>query len=219
MAQIIYALVFRDPDTVLSEHSKAQGNFPQVTRNIIPKLPRNGKFSYSYNDSYVYHYSSENNFIFMCLSETEFTKRVAFLFLDDVKTKFFEKYAKVANTTISFGIHSEFVKVLRESMDFFNTNKNVDKMTSLRATVEQAKDIMLNNIDKVLARGEKVELLVKKTEHMSEQAVTMKRRATMVKKRMWMQNVRMYAICACLLFLLLLMTAMSICSPDFSECS
>ena len=218
MAQIIYAIVLRDPDVVLTEYSKAQGNFPQITRNILSKVPRSGKFSYTYNESYTYHYNSENNFLFMCLADSAFTKRVAFLFLEDIKTKFFEKYSKIANTVISFGVHSEFVEVLKARMHFFNTDTNVDKITALRASVDQAKNIMVENIDKVLARGEKVELLVKKTEFMSEQAVTMKKRAIVVKRHMWMQNIRMYAVCGCLLVLLLLMILMSVCSVDFSEC-
>jgi vesicle-associated membrane protein 7 len=218
MAQIIYAIVLRDPDTVLSEFSKAQGNFPQITRNIISKVPRNGKFSYSYNESYSYHYNSENNFVFMCLTDALFTKRVAFLFLEDIKSKFFEKYSKIANTVIAFGINTEFVEVIKTRMNFFNTDTSIDKISALKASVDQAKNIMVDNIDKVLARGEKVELLVKKTEYMSEQAVTMKKRAVLVKKKMWIQNFKMQAICACMVLLLILMISMSICSVDFSEC-
>jgi vesicle-associated membrane protein 7 len=219
MASIIYAILYRYPDTVISEYSKAQGNFPQITRNIITKVPKNGKFSYSYNESFVYHYISENNFMFMCLSDAEFNKRLAFLFLEDIKSKFVAKYGKISNSIIAFGIHSEFVSTIKERMDFFNTSKNIDKLTALKETVEQTKNIMLENIDKVLARGEKVELLVKKTEHMSEQAVSMKKRALLVKRKMWLQNVKMYAICGCLVILLLLMIVMSVCSTDFSECS
>ena len=218
MAQIIYSIVFRDPDTVLSEFSKAQGNFPQITRNIISKIPRNGKFSYAYNESYSYHYFSENNFIFMCMSDSAFTKRVAFLFLEDIKSKFFAKYSKIANTVIAFGVNAEFVEVLKSRMEYFNTDTNVDKISALKASVDQAKDIMVQNIDRVLARGEKVELLVKKTEFMSEQAVTMKKRAVLVKKKMWLQSVKVYAVCACLLCFLVLMITMSVCSTDFSEC-
>jgi vesicle-associated membrane protein 7 len=155
----------------------------------------------------------------MCLSDAEFNKRVAFLFLEDIKNKFFVKYGKIANSIIAFGIHSEFVGTIKERMEFFNTSKNVDKLSALKETVEQTKNIMLENIDKVLARGEKVELLVKKTEHMSEQAVSMKKRAMLVKRKMWLQNVKMYAICACLAVLLLLMIVMSVCSIDLSECS
>lgn len=218
MASIIYAILYRYPDTVISEYSKAQGNFPQITRNIITKVPKNGKFSYSYNESFVYHYISENNFMFMCLADVEFNKRAAFIFLEDLKNKFFAKYSKIANTVIAFGIHSEFVNTIKERMDFYSSNKNIDKLSALKETVEQTKNVLLENIDKVLARGEKVELLVKKTEHMSDQAVSMKKRAIMVKRKMWMQNVRMYAICGCLVLLLIVMIVMSVCSTDFSEC-
>lgn len=218
MASIIYAILYRYPDTVISEYSRAQGNFPQITRNIITKVPKNGKFSYSYNESFVYHYISENNFMFMCLVDAEFNKRAAFIFLEDLKGRFFSKYSKIANTVIAFGVHSEFVNTIKERMDFYSSSKNIDKLSALKETVEQTKNVLLENIDKVLARGEKVELLVKKTEHMSDQAVSMKKRAIMVKRKMWLQNIKMYAICGCLTVMLILMIVLSVCSTDFSEC-
>jgi len=218
MAQIIYALVVRDPDIVLSEYSKAQGNFPQITRNLLPKLPRNGKYSYTYNDSYCFHYSSRDGLVFMCLAEVEFPRRVCFMFLEDMQSNFMGRYGEVVNTVIAFGVNSEFSEVIKNRMNYFSSNPDVDKLQKLKSSVDQVKNIMVENIDKVLARGEKVELLVKKTEIMSEQAISMKRRAKQVRRRMWWQNIKMYLVCGFVVLILVLLLAMSICSPDFSEC-
>ena len=218
MAQIIYALVARDPYIVLSEFYKAQGNFPQITRNILPKLPRNGKYSYSYNAEYIYHYISDKNLIFMALAESQFPKRVAFLFLEDVQARFMQKYSEVVNTVIAFGVNAEFAEVLKSRMHFYNSDPSADKLMALRSSVDQVRNIMVENIDKVLQRGEKVELLVKKTEVMSEQAVSMRKRATALKRRMWVNNVKMYFICAVLILLGILTLSISVCGVTFDNC-
>ncbi|CAG9321273.1 unnamed protein product [Blepharisma stoltei] len=218
MSSIIYALVVRDPDIVLSEYSRAQGNFPQITRNILSKLPRSGKFSYTYNEKYCYHYISEENIVFICLSDAEFPRRICFLFLDDIKSNFMKRYGQVVNTVIAFGVNAEFAEVLKTRMIYFNTDPNADKLQTIRSSVDQVKNIMIENIDKVLARGEKVELLVKKSEVMSEQAITMKKRAIQVRRKMWFQNIKLYLVCGCVFLFLLLLLMMSVCSPDFSEC-
>ena len=106
MASIIYAIIYRNPDTVLCHYSKAKGSISTTTRIIIKKVPKNGRFSFSYNESFVYHYISENNFIFMCLSDAEFNRQGAFLFLEDIKSKFFAEYRKIANLIVAFGIDS-----------------------------------------------------------------------------------------------------------------
>ncbi|CAG9332231.1 unnamed protein product [Blepharisma stoltei] len=215
---IIYALVVRDPDIVLCEFSRAQGNFPQITRNIISKLPRSGKFSYTYNEKFCYHYISEDNILFICLSDAEFPRRICFLFLEDIKSNFMNRYGHVVNTVIAFGVNSEFSDVLKTRINYFNTDPNADKLQSIRSSVDEVRNIMIENIDKVLARGEKVELLVKKSEIMSEQAVTMKKRAVQVRRKMRFQNIKLYIICGVVFVFVLLLLVMSVCSPDFSEC-
>jgi pyoverdine/dityrosine biosynthesis protein Dit1 len=45
----------------------------------------------------------------------------------------------------------------------YNNQKN-DKIAKVQEEISQVKDVMIRNIDKVLERGEKIELLVDKTE-------------------------------------------------------
>jgi len=70
-------------------------------------------------------------------------------------------------------------------MDFFNTDPNADKLKTVRQTLDKTRDVMIENIDKVLARGDKIELLVTKTAHLGDTAITMRKTATKVKQHMW----------------------------------
>lgn len=46
----------------------------------------------------------------------------------------------------------------------------------------------LQNMDKVIERGEKIEVLVKKSEMMTDQSYNLKDTAKKVKNRMWWKN-------------------------------
>ena len=43
---------------------------------------------------------------------------------------------------------------------------------SVQAEIDQVKDIMVANIDVIIERGEKLELLVDKTEHLATNSIT-----------------------------------------------
>jgi vesicle-associated membrane protein 7 len=47
-------------------------------------------------------------------------------------------------------------------MDYFNSPE-ADKLLLLKKSVEETKEIMLENLDKLLDRGQKIDLIVQKT--------------------------------------------------------
>lgn len=51
----------------------------------------------------------------------------------------------------------------------------------------QVRSIMIENIEKVLERGERLDLLVDKTEHLQGEAFAFNRQAARLKREMWWQ--------------------------------
>ena len=218
MSQLFYSLIVREPDVVLAEHYTLQGTFPHIARNILPKLPRQGKFSYTYNSAYCFHYISQGNVLVLCLADGGFSRRVAFLCLEDLCARFMEKYGNVVGTVIAFGVAKEFNAVLKARLAYFNSGPTTDKLSLLKSNLDDIRSVMVDNIDKVLARGEKVELLVKKTETMSENAVQMRRRATDLRRKMWRRNVKTYLVCALATLVLVVMVAWYVCGLTMESC-
>ena len=59
---------------------------------------------------------------------------------------------------------------------------------------------MVENLEKILGRGHKIDFLVKKTVQMSDSAVQLRRTATTVRTHMWWKNFKMsLIICGILL--------------------
>lgn len=218
MSQLFYALIIREPDVVLAEYYTVQGNFPQIARNILPKLPRQGKFSYTYNSAYCFHYVSQGSVVVMCLADEGFSRRVAFMCLEDLYGRFMERYGNVLESAIAFSTAKDFSDVLKSRLAYFNSGPITDKLSLLKSNLDDIRSVMVDNIDKVLARGEKVDLLVKKTETMSENAVQMRRRATDLRKKMWWRKVKTYLVCAVAALVLLIMLLWYMCGFTLGNC-
>jgi hypothetical protein len=88
---IIYSLVSRSYDVVLSEHTEFAGNFQQISRLLMRKMLKKGKSSVSY-DKYKFYYIFENNIAYLCMSDNNLRDEIGFSFLVDVKRKFLSMY-------------------------------------------------------------------------------------------------------------------------------
>ena len=50
---IIYSVIAKEEDTILVEYTTSAGNFPIITQNILKKIKKNCKLSYSYNKEFL----------------------------------------------------------------------------------------------------------------------------------------------------------------------
>jgi vesicle-associated membrane protein 7 len=108
-------------------------------------------------------------------------------------------YGERAKTAIAYSLNGDFQRVLRQQMQVFNEKANNTKLDQIQQEISGVKQVMVQNIDKVLARGEKIELLVDKSANLDHKAQLFQKEAKKVKNVMWWRNVRMWIL---LLFVL-----------------
>ena len=78
---------------------------------------------------------------------------------------------------------------------------------------------MLDNIEKVLARGERIEDTVARTDEMANNALHFKKAGTSLKRYMWLKNIKLWLILGGVLILLAYIIAAIACkSPIFKGC-
>merc|ERR1711916_422148 len=90
----------------------------------------------------------------------------------------------------AYELNDSFSGVLANRLEYFNNNPQADKLTHLQAEIEDVKSVMVENIEKVLERGERIELLVDRTDALNSQAQQFKTQSTKLKKAMWWKNLR-----------------------------
>jgi hypothetical protein len=76
-------------------------------------------------------------------------------------------------------------------MEHYSSSAESDKIDRVRADMDDVKNVMVDNIEKVLKRGEKIELLVDKTDNLNQQSIRFKKHSNQLKQAMWWQNAKM----------------------------
>lgn len=209
---IIYSLVSRTT-AVLAEFTSPglSGNFSTVTRVLLTKIPKTDeKLSYIY-DKYVFHYVVSSGLTYLCMADQQLPRSVAFEFLDDIRNRFISTYGERAKTAIAFAFNADFQRVLQTQMDHYNAPRADDKVTRVREEINAVKDVMIRNIDKVLERGEKIELLVDKTEELDQQAFKFKKQAKNLKNVMWWRNAKILILLVVVLLVVIFIILASAC--------
>ena len=217
---ILYALVSRGK-TVLSEHTSVSGNFPTITRVLLAKIPSgvDGKMSYVY-DQHVFHYIVEGGMTFLCMATEETRRRITFSFLEDIIKTWRSSYAAVEHSALAFSLNGEFGPVLQQKMEFYNnTAHGADNIAVVQARIDSVKDIMVENIDRVLERGEKIELLVDKTDRLNQQAFKFEKTARGLKSDLYWRNVRNKCIVFLIVVLIIFFIVVMECGITFNSCS
>jgi vesicle-associated membrane protein 7 len=222
---LIYSLISREVQ-VLAEFTAPglSGNFSAVSRVLIKKAIQSGdsRASYVY-DHYVFHYIVADRFIYLTLSDQEFPRSVAFAYLAEIQSRFQFTYGERAKTAIAFAFNADFSKVLQLQMEKFNDQANGkggnDKIAQINKQIGEVKDNMLRNIDQVLERGERIELLVDKTEVLEQHAFKFQRGAKTLKRQMCIKNAK-WTIIAIVVFTLVLYIILAIAcgGADLPKC-
>ncbi|VAI50986.1 unnamed protein product [Triticum turgidum subsp. durum] len=119
--------------------------------------------------------------------------RIPFAFLEDIHGKFVKTYGRAALTALAYAMNDEFSRVLSKQMDYYSNDPNADCITRMKGEMDQVRSIMIDNIDKVLERGDRLEMLVDKTTTMQGNTMRFKRQARRFRNTVWWRNVKLTA--------------------------
>ncbi|XP_057394980.1 vesicle-associated membrane protein 7 isoform X3 [Balaenoptera acutorostrata] len=189
---ILFAVVARGT-TILAKHAWCGGNFLEVTEQILAKIPsENNKLTYSHGN-YLFHYICQDRIVYLCITDDDFERSRAFNFLNEIKKRFQTTYGSRAQTALPYAMNSEFSSVLAAQLHH-SENKGLDKVMETQAQVDELKGIMVRNIDLVAQRGERLELLIDKTENLVDSSVTFKTTSRNLARAMCMKNLKLTII-------------------------
>ncbi|KAL8158404.1 putative vesicle-associated membrane protein 726 [Apium graveolens] len=212
---LIYAFVARGT-VILAEYSGFSGNYISVATQCLQKLPSsNNKFNYTC-DGHTFNYLVENGFTYCVVAIESAGRTTPMAFLVRVKEDFMKKYGGgKAKTASAKSLSKEFGPKLKEQMQYcVDHPEEIDKIAKVKAQVTEVKGVMMENIEKVLDRGEKIELLVDKTDNLRSQAQDFRTQGTKMKRKMWIHNMKIKLIVFGIIVVIALIIILSIC-PRF----
>lgn len=217
---ILFCMVARRT-SVLAEYSASQGNANTVSRAILEKLPLNTDTRVSYSqDSHMFHVLCSGGLTYLCMADDAFGRRTPFAFLEEVQRRFTAAYGAGALTALAYAYNTEFARVLHQQCDYFSSSAggSSDPLGKARIELTEVKAAMVQNIDMVLDRGEKIELLVDKTEGLAGDAFRFKRQSTSLGRTMWLRNMKSTVLLTCAGLLIAYFVVGMICGFSLTWC-
>ncbi|TMW95560.1 putative vesicle-associated membrane protein 726 [Solanum lycopersicum] len=212
---LIYSFVARGT-IILVEYSEFTGNFSSIATQCLQKLPpSSNKFSYNCDD-HTFNFLSDNGFTYCVVATESAGREIPLAFLDRVKNDFSKKYAGgKAATASAKSLNREFGSKLKEHMKYCCDHpEEISKLSKVKAQVSEVKGVMMENIEKVLDRGEKIELLVDKTDNLRSQAQDFRQQGTKIRRKMWYENMKIKLVVFAIILVLILIIILSVC-PGF----
>lgn len=201
---VFYSVVARGT-VVLCDYASRSGNFERVTLSLLSNVPRhNTKISYS-ADQYMVHVLVEIPFTYLCIADEYFSKERAYQFLLEIKRRFCAGsiYQRAQNAR-AYELRREFSLVLKNEMDYISSSR----IAQLEGEVTEVKGIMTENIEKVLQRGEHLDILQERSSLLENSASVFKVQSTRLQRKMWWQNVKLWILL--LVIILVILTAIII---------
>jgi len=209
---LIYAMVARGTVAV-AEHTSYTGNFRDIAAQCLLKLPAgNNRFTYTC-DGHTFNFLVSDGYAFCVVATGSAGRQIPMAFLEMIKEDFNKRYAggKAATATAN-SLTRDFGPRLRDQMQYCTDHpEEVSKLSKVKAQMDQVKSIMMENIDKVIDRGQQVDELVTRTEQLHDGAADFRRGGERLRRKMWYQNMKMKLIVLGIIVALIVIIILSIC--------
>lgn len=151
--RIVFAAVAMG-SVILARHTPYDGNFEDMFEHLLQKLGPNDKkitFLIDSDQDYMYHLVQEDDgLVFVCITDDDFPRPKAFLFLEDIKRKFRDSFKSPSRSSLPYSLNSRFSYVLDERMNLFSSQQEVSLITScdhIQQQVEEMEEIGIRNLD------------------------------------------------------------------------
>ncbi|XP_031397854.1 vesicle-associated membrane protein 724-like [Punica granatum] len=205
---------------VLAEFTESDrgGNLSAVAVQWLPRLPatnRNNERFTSNRDDHSFNFLVEDGYVYCVVAKESVSGRLSFAFLERTKAEFKQRYGGGrADGAPAKSLTKEFGPIMKEKMKYVIEHaEEIDKVSQVEAQISQVKSITLDNINKVMDRGEKLTVLEDKTTDLRDQAQLYKKQGNEIKRKMWYQNVKIkLAVIVILLLIIGLIAWLSACS-------
>ncbi|KAF1790952.1 Longin-like domain [Phytophthora cactorum] len=122
-------------------------------------------------DGKTYSYRVDNEVAYVCVTNAAFGKR--------------------EGHEAQIGHERDFAPTLKKQMETFSSDKGAEKLQALKKDLDNVKGNVQENINKVLERGDKIELLVDKTDQLNSQSAAFAKSSKNLRRHLWWENVKM----------------------------
>ncbi|CAJ1071921.1 vesicle-trafficking protein SEC22b-A [Xyrichtys novacula] len=101
-----------------------------------------------------FHYVIAQGVCYLCLCDSAFPKKMAFAYLEDLHSEFYEQYGKKVPTITRPYSFIEFDTYIQKTKKSYIDSRARKNLSSISTELQDVQRIMVANIEEVLQRGE-----------------------------------------------------------------
>ncbi|KAL8928081.1 MAG: hypothetical protein Q9172_001068 [Xanthocarpia lactea] len=198
--------------TILTEHTtSAASQTSSLASLILPKIDHRTpqKLTYTHNQNFIHYIAdapsdhpsadpSAGGLTYLVIASSSFGRRIPFGYLVEIKKQFLSRYKPEDTDFASLPPYgaADFNPKLKELMISHGTTQDgkQDAISNVQKDIDDVKGIMTENIERVLERGERIDLLVDKTDRLGIGAHDFRVRSRGLKRQMWWKNVKLMVL-------------------------
>ncbi len=170
-------------DSILVETEKSTSVVANVIASISENLTVSQKQCFGTFHGIRFYYEREGEFCFIIGADEEIPLRILISYLSLIKKDFYDKFVR-GKEKLKRSVYKIF---MRRELEFFLNNAEADKIRGISIEVDQIKDVMINNVQKSILRGEKLDDLQEKTAMLEDNAHDLARDSDKLKCSKWLK--------------------------------
>jgi hypothetical protein len=172
------------------------------------------------NEGYTYYYKNENNINYVCLADTSYNKDSAYGCINSIYEAFKVQYSKNNldfSNVVSCGLNDQFQSVLKDKFKYYNEHKNIsfEQTEKLKEKLIGLKEEVFKANDLLNTRGEKITLIVKKADELTETSKTYYRKSRSVLHAARMKRIKVLLCYASIIIIAIILILLFACGKDF----
>lgn len=199
--------------TILAEHTASpSSNTTTLASVILPKISHEQpqKLTYTHNQNLIHYIAdapsdhptpadpSAGGLTFLVVAREDLGRRVPFGYLVEIRKRFLSQYDPTRTDFSALPPYgaAAFNGKMKALMTEYGTTQagKDDAISKAQREIDDVRAIMTENIDRVLERGERIDLLVDKTDRLGGSARDFRVRSRGLRRRMWWKNVRLMVL-------------------------
>lgn len=197
--------------TILTEHTaSASSQTSSLASLILPKIAHSTpqKLTYTHGAHFIHYiasapsedpsHPSAGGLTYLVIAASSLGRRIPFGFLVEIKKQFLSQYPPSSTDFAALPPYgaAAFNSTLKRLMVSHGTTEEGqnDAIRNVQREMDGVREIMTENIERVLERGERIDLLVDKTDRLGGSARDFRIRSRGLRRRMWWKNVRLMAL-------------------------
>ncbi|KAF1950170.1 synaptobrevin-domain-containing protein [Byssothecium circinans] len=236
--QLLYAGIAHNTRVLCEHNASPSSKASSLLSLILPKLQHTTSEHKTLDvDPYYAHYHtlspsslpsadanvSAGGLTFLVVAEKTLGQRVPFGFLTRLEHKFFEQWDAKSTDFASLpsfgcaGFNGAMARLMGEMGE--TESGQQDALRTAQREIDGVREIMTENIERVLERGERIDLLVDQTDRLGSTAKDFRLRSKGLRRRMWWKNVKLMVLLALVVvFLVYLFVGFGCGLPAWGRC-